>query len=272
MVARIVLSAWLMMTATLVAAPVALAASPAVVAGIVPHSAVYAMSLERANSGSGIADASGQMVFEWGDACNGWTMEQRYNLTMRYTEQDDGEIVITFITWESKDGKRYRYNVRKLRDGDPTEELRGEATIPSLDTAGEAKFTKPTPEVMPLPKGSMFPTAHTLLLIDAAKRAETFVSRIIFDGGAQEGPFQVTAGIGKESAGDPKAENPLLRDRWWPVRMAFFPADSQAANPDYELGMSLQANGIARDMRLDYGNFVLRATLTKLEALPKPAC
>jgi len=247
-------------------------ASPATIAAVTPHRAVYAMSLERAASGSGINDAVGQMLFEWGDACDGWTMEQRYNLTMRYNEQDDSEIVITFVTWESKDGRRYRYNVRKLRDSEPTEELRGVATIPSLSQPGQAKFSKPSEEPVALPKGSMFPTAHTLLMIEAAKRSETFLSRAVFDGGAAEGPSQVSAGIGKETPGDPKAENPLLRDRWWPVRMAFFPPDSQGANPDYELGMSLQANGIARDMRLDYGNFVLRATLTKLEAMPKPTC
>lgn len=258
------------------AASTSQAAGPAVAgasaSGVAPHRAAYAMSLERAASGSGIVDASGQMLFEWGDSCDGWTMEQRYNLTMRYNEQDDSEIAITFVTWESKDGRRYRFNVRKLRDSEPNEELRGDAVIPSLNQPGEAKFSKPAPEVVKLPKGSMFPTAHTLLLIDSAKRKETFVSRVVFDGGAAEGPFQVTAGIGKEVAGDPKAENPLLRDRWWPVRMAFFPSDSQGSNPDYELGMSLQENGIARDMRLDYGNFVLRATLSKVELMPKPVC
>ncbi len=271
MFARFALGAMLLTAA----APMAIAATPAAgaaAASVVPHRAAYAMTLERAASGSGIADASGQMLFEWGDSCDGWTMEQRYNLTMRYNDLDDSEIVITFVNWESKDGRRYRYNVRKMRDSEPTEEIRGEATIPSLSQPGEAKFSKPTPEVMKLPKGSMFPTAHTLLLIDSAKRAETFVSRIVFDGGTQEGPSQVTAGIGKEVAGDAKAESPLLRDRWWPVQMAFFPADSTASNPDYELGMSLQANGVARDMRLDYGNFVLRATLSKIEAMPKPAC
>lgn len=270
MIARFALGAML----TLAAAPSG-AAGPApgsTAAGVVPHRAVYAMSLERAASGSGIADASGQMLFEWGDSCDGWTMEQRYNLTMRYNEQDDSEIVINFVTWESKDGKRYRFNVRKLRDSEPTEDLRGDALIPSLNQPGEAKFSKPAPEVIKLPKGSMFPTAHTILLVESAKKKETFVSRVVFDGGAAEGPFQVTAGIGKEVAGDPKDQNPLLRDRWWPVRMAFFPADSQGSNPDYELGMSLQENGVARDMSLDYGNFVLRATLSKLEPMPKPHC
>jgi hypothetical protein len=258
----------------MLAASTSHAAGPAAASasGIAPHRAAYAMSLERAASGSGIVDASGQMLFEWGDSCDGWTMEQRYTLTMRYNEQDDSDIAITFVTWESKDGRRYRFNVRKLRDSEPTEDLRGDAVIPSLSQPGEAKFTKPAPEVIKLPTGSMFPTAHTLLLIEAAKRKDTFVSRVVFDGGAAEGPFQVAAGIGKEVAGDPKAENPLLRDRWWPIRMAFFPADSQGANPDYELGMSLQENGIARDMRLDYGNFVLRATLSKVELMPKPAC
>ncbi|MBV8167810.1 MAG: cell envelope integrity EipB family protein [Alphaproteobacteria bacterium] len=236
-----------------------------------PHRAVYKMTLERATSASGVVGAHGTMLYQWADSCDGWTIEQRYKLRMQYGEQDDAELSISFVTWESKDGTRYRFNVRKLKDGDTTEELRGDAKVPQ-GAAGEAKFVKPEASALDLPAGTMFPTAHTLALIEAALSGATFLSKQVFDGGTVEGPFEVTGGIGSEHPADPSDKNPLLRKRWWSIRLAFFPADSQSPQPDYELGMDLQDNGIARELVLDYGNFVVRAKLESLEPMPKPHC
>ena len=236
-----------------------------------PHRAVYKMTLERATSASGVIGARGTMLYHWADSCDGWTIEQRYKLRMQYGEQDDAELSISFVTWEAKDGKRYRFNVRKLKDGETTEELRGDARL-GANAGGEAKFVKPDASTLDLPAGTMFPTAHTLALIEAALSGATFLSKQVFDGGTVEGPFEVTGGIGSEHPADPNDKNPLLRKRWWPIRLAFFPADSQSPQPDYELGMDLQDNGVARELILDYGNFVVRAKLESLEPMPKPHC
>jgi hypothetical protein len=257
------------------AAAVALAVGlpwSAVAVDVEPHRAVYKMTLERAQSASGVVGAGGTMLYQWADSCDGWTIEQRYQLRMQYSEQEDAELSISFVTWESKDGARYRFNVRKLKDGDTTEELRGDARLNAPGAAGEAKFARPETTTIELPAGTLFPTAHTLALIDAAAGGATFLSKQVFDGGTVEGPFEVTGGIGSEHPAEPNATNPLLRRRWWPIRLAFFPADSQSPQPDYELGMDLQDNGIARELILDYGNFVVRAKLESIEPMPKPHC
>lgn len=257
------------------AATLALAAAlpwSATAVDIEPHRAVYNMTLERAQSASGVAGASGTMLYQWADSCDGWTIEQRYRLHMQYNEQDDTELSISFVTWESKDGTRYRFNVRKLKDGEPTEELRGDAKLGANGEAGEAKFVRPETTTIPLPPGTLFPTAHTIALIEAATAGANFLSKQVFDGGTVEGPFEVTGGIGSQHDAKADADNPLLRKRWWPIRLAFFPADSKNAQPDYELGMDLQENGIARELILDYGNFVVRAKLDTIEPMPKPHC
>jgi hypothetical protein len=244
----------------------------AVAVDVEPHRAVYTMTLERAQNSSGVVGAGGTMLYQWADSCDGWTIEQRYKLRMQYSEQEDAELSISFVTWESKDGARYRFNVRKLKDGEATEELRGDAHLTAPGAAGEAKFVRPETTTIELPAGTLFPTAHTLALIDAASAGATFLSKQVFDGGTVEGPFEVTGGIGTEHPAEANATNPLLRRRWWPIRLAFFPADSQTPQPDYELGMDLQDNGVAREMILDYGNFVVRAKLESIEPIPKPHC
>src|SRR5205085_2896707 len=74
---------------------------------IAPHRALYSMSLSAAKQNSGIVAARGSMVFEWGETCDGWTVEQRYKLRMRYAEDNEVEIASNFVTWEAKDGLRY---------------------------------------------------------------------------------------------------------------------------------------------------------------------
>lgn len=247
------------------------AATPGHAVDIQPHRALYQMSLMRAGSASGVVGASGSMSFSWSDTCDGWAVEQRYTLHMEYAEQDDTEVTISFATLESKDGTRYRFNVRKQHEGDAAEVLRGEARV-HRPGGGEARFTKPDATTLPLPAGSLFPSGHTVRLIEAALAGKTFLSEKVFDGGTVEGAYTVTGGIGKMRPAPSDERNPLLRKRWWPVRLAFFPPDGDSALPDYELGMELGENGVARAMILDYGNFVIRARLEKLEALPRSTC
>ena len=54
------------------------------------------------------------------------------------------------------------------------------------------------------------------------------------------------------------------------VRIAFFEnKPGGSPTPDYELGMRYWENGIADDMTMDFGEFVMKATLVELNILPK---
>jgi hypothetical protein len=257
--------------ALVVAVPMILlsVASPAGAIEIEPHRALYRMSLMRASGSSGVVAADGTMQFSWAATCDGWTIEQRYKLHMQYAEQDDTDLNFSFLAVERRDGRRYRFTIRKQREADQQEELRGDAR--SGPKGGEARFTKPEDLRVALPPGTLFPGSHTLRLIDAARAGKNFLSERVFDGGSPDGPDQVTAAIGRVHSAQPD-ESVLLRKRWWPVRLAFFPADTDSIQPDYELGMELAENGVARSMVLDYGTFVIRAKLDKIEPLTKPPC
>ena len=43
---------------------------------------------------------------------------------MRYAETSDVDIVSSFVTWESKDGLRYRFNQKQTRNGEVDQEIR----------------------------------------------------------------------------------------------------------------------------------------------------
>jgi EipB-like len=260
--------------ASLLAAACLVAALPAAAVDIAPHRALYTMTLGSAKSNSGVVAASGTMVYAWGETCDGWTVEQRYKLRMDYSDQGTVEISSNYVTWESKDGLRYRFNDRKLRNGEVEEEIRGAARLEGPGKPGVAEFSRPSETRLELAPGTVFPTRHTLELIERAAAGEQFFGRHVFDGAGVESPTEITAAIGGQDAAadDARIASPLLERPSWRVRLAFFPAESASEQPDYELGMRLQDNGISRDMVLDYGDFEIRARLDDLEPLPKPSC
>lgn len=260
--------AFLVVVAAMPAAPVA--AAPKV--EVVPHRALYDMSLVSSTQRSGIIGVTGALSFQWGDTCDGWTVEQRYKLDLLYANGPEAEIRTSYVTWESKDGLNYRFNLRNQRNGVTDEEFRGAAAIDAKGAAGSARYTKPDGREDPLPPGTVFPTEHTELLIERARAGERLFSRPVFDGTTDFGTMLINAFIGGALKVTPEAKEPLTNVKGWRIRLAFFPLEQEAVSPEYEVELELQENGIARSVELDYGDFTIRGALAHLERLPKPGC
>jgi hypothetical protein len=246
---------------------------------VAPHRAVYSMSLATAKQDSGVVGVDGTMSFQWGETCDSWTVEQRYKMKMRYAEDSEVELTSSFVTVEAKNGLDYRFWERKLKDGEPDEEVRGHARLAGPGLGGTAEFTKPEAKTINLAPGVLFPTAHTILLIERAVAGDNFVARKVLDGASEDNAVDVTAVIGgpltaEASAAEARLKSPLLARPSWRTRLAFFPPDGtpDTDKPDYEIGMRLLDNGVSRDMLLDYGDFAVRAILDEIEPLPKPSC
>ena len=255
------------------AAMLVVPSGPAGAFDIASHRAVYKMTLGKTASGSTVVDAQGAMLMEWGDSCDGWTVEQRYRLNLHYNQGSESDIAVTFVTYEAKDGSTYRFFVERNRPMGGSENVSGRAER-NGETGGLASFAQPAPEKIDLPKDFMFPTEHTLAILTAAESGKRFLAARVFDGNEVEGAMEITAAIGSRISASAETDVPeLLRRPSWPVRLAFFGAKAQASGqPDYELGLRLYDNGIATDLKLDYGDFVVDATLEKVEALSDPGC
>jgi len=248
-------------------------------ADLVAHRAIYKMSLASSKSGSGVTAASGAMSYKFGDSCDGWIVENKTALTFAYSDGAPVSTTWDFVTWESKDGLHYRFRVRSTRDGTVNEEIDGTADLEGKGKGGIAKFTLPEAKSLPLPAGTLFPTEHTLRMIELAQHGEHLAERTLFDGTGTDQTFAVSAIIGK-AAQAAKHDGPdlpginhlLLAATSWPMQMAFFPDGSDEPEPDYEVGVRYYQNGVADDVLQSFGTFSLRGTLERLEALPKPDC
>ncbi len=240
-------------------------------ADFAPHRALYAMSLGGSKTDSAITDVDGRMAFEWREDCDGWVVEQRYAIRYFSEAGPVREVDTTFTTWESKDGKRYRFFVTNKPGAGSPEKIEGFATHPGPKGKGMARFTLPEKTDFVLPETVLFPSAHTFAMIDLAKSGGKFFAAPMFDGSEVEGPTSVSMAIGREKQ-NAKAEDVLLRGKSWPVRMAFFPGSSQSSEPSHEMSATMHANGVASELILDYGEFKVKLQLKSLESLPKPAC
>jgi len=243
--------------------------------GLVPHQALYQMSLESADSTSGISGARGAMLYRFADTCDGWTVETRTYLRLSYDQGDDVESTWSFITWESKDGLKYRYRVHQTRDGQPIEDIQGEAALDGPGGPGEARLSKPESTTVPLPAGTLFPTEHLVRLLQAAEKGERRFLKPMFDGASQEGPDLVSAFIvpvpPDRRAAQAKAAG-LKMAPAWRMRLAFFPSGAKDAEPVFEIGVRYRADGIAEWILQDFGDFTLNLVPKKIDILPRPDC
>jgi hypothetical protein len=244
---------------------------------IVPHRAGYEFRLESVRPGSGVVDANGVLSYAWGDSCDGWTVEQRYVLDITRGQGSSLRVSASYANWESKDGLRYRFYVkrtRRSREGSETSEVQGKAKLDGPNESGKARFEKPRKEVLDLPAGTLFPTAHTFVLLKKAKAGVKFERRLVFDGSEVEGPSTMTAFLlPKRTAppgGHPKSL--IVPQPVWPMNIAVFSEKGKVQEPEFEMTIYLQANGVVPEMTMDYGDFVVRATLKLFEVMKKPDC
>jgi hypothetical protein len=247
-------------------------ASPLAAAELVGHSAGYSMALKSAASGSGVAAVKGAMAYNFADSCDGWTVENRTSFTIYYEEGAEVETQWSFLTWEAKDGLSYRFRVNTVRDGQVIEDLQGIAKLEGKGKKGQVTLTRPKQMTIDLPPGTLFPSEHTLRLIEYAQNKGKVFSRVVFDGMSLDSPFELNAIIGLAQLPGKNPPSALLARPGWQVRMAAFPYYSQETTPDYEVSLRYRDNGVAEDIIQDYGNFAIRATLDKIEAAKKPDC
>ena len=249
----------------------AFAAEPA----ILPHRAVYELQLAEVRDGGSIVGAKGRIEFEWAAGCDGWAVKQKTLLVFADAEGNSFDSGWTLNAWESNDGLTYRFFVKRLGTGAPESETRGKAQIDGEGLGGLVTYTVPEARKQALPKGTLFPTAHSGLLLDAADRGELLVWRQVFDGTSEVGLLDVNAVITRALTAEAPSSpaSPALRGlRSWQLEMAFFPPDDSNPEPEHEQVLRLYANGVVDELRFDYGDFVLNGSLTKLEMLTAPDC
>lgn len=244
------------------------AAAPSPAApGLLAHRALYTLKMATAKGGDVVA-ARGTMGYEVTDACDGWAVRQRLRMTITNTEGQEIEMASDYTTWESKDGLRFRYHVRQMTDTAVTSQTDGEAVLRKTDGPGEAHYTTPRDALVPLPPGTVFPMAHTAAIIAAARDKKRFLNLPLFDGTDDNGNEDSFIVVLDWKPAMPTAWPVLSALPSTRVHLSFFDHHLPRITPSYEVGMRYWENGVADDMSMDFGDFVMSAKMQ--EFTPQP--
>lgn len=255
-----------------------LGASMAQAVELAAHRAFYRLSLASSSNESNMAGVEGAISFEIKDACDAWIVEQQYAMRFQLANGGDIDSVDKYVSWESKDGLEYRFNITRSTNGREAESVEGRAELESAGGPGMAIFDQPSKDRIALSKGTVFPTEHTVTLLQKAARGERFDRHLLFDGSKVEASAPVTTIVLAQKAGTDGSilKAPLGPDMIWPMRLAFFAAEGVAQEgeelAEFEMTMDIQPNGVVTRLELNFGGFTVDGILEKIEELPASGC
>jgi hypothetical protein len=250
---------------------------------LVPHRAIYDLSLGETRSDSQIADVSGRIVYDFGgNACQGYSLDFR-----QVSELDTGEGKVSVsdlrsTTWEGADAKDFKFKSQNFIDQNLAETVDGHAEHDATKTAVD--LDKPQQKSLNLDAGVVFPTEHMVRAITAARAGKTILNFPVYDGSdTGDKIFNTMTIIGKKldpnerNHDDAAAHEPkLAKVARWPVTISYFDTsktdNSGEQTPVYSIGFELYENGISRALTLDYNDFVVDGKLTSLEFKAQKPC
>lgn len=245
--------------------------------GMVPHRALYEVTLSSVKSGGQLVDVRGKMFFEWKKTCDSWTTDHRSTLLYEYSDGTSSRINTDFTAYESLDGKDLNFSSRRKNNGALYEEFRGHAKL-DANADGSAVYTVPGNLNFKLPKNTFFPMQHTDEILERAKKGEKFFNASLFDGSDDKGPQPVNVFIGPivdpmrglEVGKD--VDLRLLKGEARKMRLAFFNSEDGSGAAEYEMNLVALDNGVVSDIEVIYSNFTIRQKLVALESVDLPAC
>ena len=249
---------------------------------LVPHRAIYDLSLANTRGNSQVIGVRGRILYDFdGNACEGYTLQFR-----QVSELDSGEGKVATsdlrsTTWEGGDAKSFKFTSENFLDDKLIDAVDGRAERGATATAVNLK--KPQSKVLDLGAAVVFPTEHMVRAIAAARAGQNVLDFAVYDGSdTGDKVYDTLTVIGRKLSPDERkhddaADNDkkLADVPRWPVTISYFERDDKPKTgeptPTYAIGFELYDNGISRALTLDYNDFIVTGKLTSLDIKePKP--
>jgi len=249
---------------------------------LVAHRAIYEMTLDDARTASGITGIDGRMVFEFtGSECDGYSLNMRMVTQMTDSQGQTNLTDLRSSTWEQGDGQKFRFQSAQYLNDKLGDVTMGRAARESPNEAIKVKLSQPSRAELNLSGQVLFPTQHSLALINAARSGQSLFQARIYDG-SEKGRkvYDTTAFIGRkvEAGADADKLEPAAKEKGldqlasWPVSIGYFEPKGGDLTPSYQIDFRLYENGVSRELLIDYGDFSIHGTLTALEYLKPAEC
>jgi hypothetical protein len=249
---------------------------------LVPHRAIYEMTLDKTRSASGITGIDGRMVFEFtGSPCDGYSLNMRMVTQMTDSQGQTNLTDLRSSTWEQSDGKKFRFQSAQYLNDKLGDVTMGRAERETPSEPVKVKLSQPSRAVISLSGKVLFPTQHSVALIEKALAGKSLFQARIYDG-SEKGRkvYDTTAFIGtrvKPGADEEKLETAAKEKKLgelpsWPVSIGYFEPEEGDLTPSYQIDFRLYENGVSRKLLIDYGDFSIQGRLSSLEYLKVKEC
>jgi hypothetical protein len=250
---------------------------------LVPHRAIYDLTLGEVRGNSPVAGVTGRILYDFdGNACQGYSLEFRQVSELDTGEGKTSTSDLRSTTWETADAKSFKFTSQNFVDQSLVTTVDGEAKHDDAKTAVD--LAKPEPKTLDLDAGVVFPTEHMIRAIAAAEAGKTILNFPVYDGSETgDKVFDTMTVIGRKIAPDERlhadaaADEPkLVAVPRWPVTISYFEKqktdDSSEETPAYSISFELYENGISRALTLDYNDFVVNGKLSSLQIKDTKPC
>jgi hypothetical protein len=242
------------------------------------HKAVHDLVLDRADADSNIQNMRGQLFYDLsGSVCLG------YNLTTRITTEtiskESGKTAsdVRSESWEDYNGVQFKFSFSRYDNNVLSQSMKGSArrtggaVLAELDAAEKdtASFAGDV----------LFPTQDSVVILKAALAGQSRLEATVYDGSDGLMVYDTTTVIGPSltKGGNAKLKSvknseTLFGLPSWPVVVSYYnQGQNGIGRPLFAVSFRLYDNGVSDELKLDYGTFVLKGDLSKIEFVdPKP--
>jgi EipB-like len=249
---------------------------------LVPHRAIYDLSLGDVRGNAQVASVRGRILYDFdGNACQGYSLEFRQVSELNSGEGKTSTSDLRSTTWEGADARKFKFTSENFVDDTLTGTVDGHAEHDAGKTS--VALEKPEKKSLDLAAGVVFPTEHMVRVINAAHDGKNILSFPVYDGSETgQKVFDTLTVIGNKLSPDERQHDDAADGQAklagvprWPVTISYFEKkkaeNTSEQTPDYSIGFELYENGISRALTLDYNDFIVTGKLTSLEFKdPKP--
>lgn len=253
---------------------------------LAPHRAIYDLRLRSAEASANVTDLTGRLVLDFqGSACSGYTYKSR--LVTQMTDQDGGTFMTDMrtSTWEDGRGEEFRFENTEFSGVQQGSVTAGLAKKDKGTKKISVNFEQPQNGLVEFEQRAMFPTQHSIAILEAAQQGKPHVQADVYDGSEEGRKLYSTTtfigrplkpGTGKDAVTGLDNASQLNGLTSWPVSISFYdvaaPGKRDEGLPTYELAFRLFSNGVSGDLTINYGDFLIGGKLTRIDFTPASAC
>ncbi len=244
--------------------------------GFVSHRATYDLDLWDSGFDSTIQAVRGKSLYAVHRHCGGWERVEKFIIDYSFATGQNWRFSTQAEAWESHEGNRLSFVSREHSPENGTQNFEGYVNL-FADDAGEAVFIGDDDGRVVLPKNTHLPMQYLASLLEQARGNKRLYQSHLFIGGALDDSWYfVSALIGKRQTAPPEMDlGTLAMPHYWPFRLAYFTPDAPNlidAEPQYEIELNIQDNGIIRSYIVDYGDFSVRGRMKDFVLLSEEDC